>query len=51
MFRKSNTVKSILGAVYSSTEAFVSSNVSRRVSIFLFAKETYFCSWIVHIYF
>ncbi|XP_033312755.1 molybdenum cofactor biosynthesis protein 1 isoform X3 [Bombus bifarius] len=34
MFRKINTVKSILGAVYSSTEAFVSSNVSRRVQRF-----------------
>ncbi|XP_033356135.1 molybdenum cofactor biosynthesis protein 1 isoform X1 [Bombus vosnesenskii] len=34
MFRKINTVKSILGAVYSSTEAFVSSNVSRRVQQF-----------------
>ncbi|XP_043605500.1 molybdenum cofactor biosynthesis protein 1 isoform X2 [Bombus pyrosoma] len=34
MFRKINTVKSILGAVYSSTETFVSSNVSRRVQRF-----------------
>ncbi|XP_071862487.1 molybdenum cofactor synthesis 1 isoform X3 [Bombus fervidus] len=34
MFRKINTVKSILGAVYSSTEAYVSSNVSRRVQRF-----------------
>ncbi|XP_060817304.1 molybdenum cofactor biosynthesis protein 1 isoform X2 [Bombus pascuorum] len=34
MFRKINTVKSILGAVYSSTETYVSSNVSRRVQRF-----------------